>query len=387
MSEATSRLGGLHLCVVSTAHALDDVRVTSKMVASFLAAGCRVTWVGPDLTAFGREGRLPGVDYRLVPPARNKVGRVLMGRRLRAPLDELTDVDWYYAPTPDAVSVALRAAQRRGGRVLYDLLEAYHVGLLDRYTRGRGIPLLRRLVQGRITRLCAKSDLVSYVSEPVRAHYTSPDANFVLVRSCAPSWFADAADGAPRSNDGLRVMHGKAIDINGTHVVLEALAMLAKDVRCEVVMFPGPESRDAPYLEHFWDVAGPLEAAGRLVLIDPVPHHDMPALTRSCDLGLIAYPRSLGAESLPNRLFEYMAQGLAVAAPSYSPEIAAILSGEDIGRTVDAEDSRAMADLLLWAATHRDEVEAMGRRAQKAFLLRHNWESEFDRLADAMVRA
>src|SRR5690348_11476611 len=123
----------MHICVVSTAHPLDDVRVTSKLVHSFLRAGCRVTWVGTDLSAFHDRYRLPGVEYRLVSPPRRRLGRIALRWRLRGPLRGVRDVDWFYAPTPDACGIAIATARRQGGRVLYDLLEAYHRGLLDRY--------------------------------------------------------------------------------------------------------------------------------------------------------------------------------------------------------------------------------------------------------------
>ena len=35
----------MHVCVFTTAHPWDDVRVKSKFVDSFLAAGDRVTWI------------------------------------------------------------------------------------------------------------------------------------------------------------------------------------------------------------------------------------------------------------------------------------------------------------------------------------------------------
>ncbi len=109
-----------------------------------------------------------------------------------------------------------------------------------------------------------------------------------------------------------------------------------------------------------------------------VPHHQMPALLASQDVGMVAYQRDLGVDSLPNRLFEYMACGLAVLAPSYSPEIVSILDAEKVGITADFEDSADVARAFTWLAEHPDDVSEMGERARRAFLERYNWDSEAD---------
>ncbi|UGB41909.1 glycosyltransferase [Nocardioides sp. cx-173] len=358
--------------------------MTSKLVDSFLQGGCRVTWVGTDLSAFHDRYRHSGVDYRLVPPARGRLGRLALRWRLRGSLRDLRDVDWFYAPTPDACEIAVNVARRQGGRVLYDLLEAYHRGLLDRYVGGREARALRSYVQRRVTRVCAEADLVSYVSEPVRRHYDSPDADFVLVRSCAPRWFAEGAPtSTPPAADGLRVLHGKLSAINGTAPLFAALRLLPDSVACRVVIVVDP---DAPTDTSMMSEVRDLEEKGRLEVLAPVAHALMPAVMRTCQLGLIAYPRSLGAESLPNRLFEYMACGVAVAAPSYSPEILRILTEEDIGRGFDAEDPVAIAAMLTWASENLPELIEAGDRARRAFLARHNWDAEFERLTRAMTR-
>ena len=119
--------------------------------------------------------------------------------------------------------------------------------------------------------------------------------------------------------------------------------------------------------------------------IEPgVPHDLMPALLGSQDVGMIAYQRDLGVDSLPNRLFEYMAAGLAVLAPSYSPEIASILEEERVGLSADFEDPVDIARALTWCLDHPEDLAAMGVRAREAFLTRYNWDAEAERLVAAM---
>jgi glycosyltransferase involved in cell wall biosynthesis len=110
----------------------------------------------------------------------------------------------------------------------------------------------------------------------------------------------------------------------------------------------------------------------------------MPDFLARCDVGVIAYGRDLGERSLPNRLFEYMAAGLAVLAPSYAVDIRQIVEEEGIGRTADFEKPEEVAEAMRWFSENRRQTEEMGRLARKAFLERHNWDAEFDRLTEAM---
>ena len=118
--------------------------------------------------------------------------------------------------------------------------------------------------------------------------------------------------------------------------------------------------------------------------IAPIPYKDMPRLTANCDIGMIAYQRDLGIDSMPNRLFEYMAAGLAVLAPSYSVELREVLIKEGIGITVDFESPESIACGIDWMISNPEEVRAMGRRAREAFMARHSWEVEFEKLIEAM---
>lgn len=371
-----------HLCILTTAHPLDDVRVNSKIAASYLAAGWRVSWVGPDISFFaGDRFRVPGIEYVLTPTPHGRLDRVRSGRRVARAAEQVRDVDYWYSPDPDAAAVAVQVARRQGGRVVFDIHEEFHGSMLDRWTLGRPSPAIRELARRRVAATCAEVDVVIGVNRSVLEPYT---ASGLTVRNCAPRWFAaDApvASAAAKSGGRTRFLHGKALASNGTPVVLAALAQVPQ---AEVIVFPGREGVGGPrYMPTLDTVIEEFGVADQVVLHDAVTHEQMPAVVASCQVGLIAYDRALGAASLPNRIFEYMAAGLPVLVPSYAVEMARIVESEDIGRTVDFEDVDAVAEAMRWFAEHPDEAAAMGARAREAFLERHCWEAEFGCLLDA----
>lgn len=374
-----------HVCVLTTAHPTDDVRVNSRMARAFLSAGYRVSWVGPD-NAYFTETSTPeaDIDYHLFRPNSNRVLRLGAGRAAARAAAGIRDVDWWYSPDPDAAAVATKVARRQGGRVLFDIHEVFHLGLLDRWFAGRTPRFVRELVRRRIARTCRNVDLVTGVSEAVMQPYLAPGDARVLTRNCAPRFFAEVGDTPQRTGDGqLRVMHGKAIGGNGTPRVLAALAKVDRSTAERLrVHFTRVHAGDfAQTFERSVQVLPHPEVA---VVAAGVPHESMPALLAEHQVGMVAYQRDLGLDSLPNRLFEYMASGLAVLAPSYSSEIVEILESEEAGIVADFEDEVEIARALTWLAEHPEEVAAMGRRAREAFLARYNWDAEAEKLIAAM---
>jgi hypothetical protein len=236
-----------HICILTSAHPLDDVRVNSKIAASFLEHGFRVSWVGPEVSYFtdvtDRDDR---IAYHLTPPNRSRFDRLTSARRVARKAREVKDVDWYYSPDPDAAEAAVGLARDSSARVLFDIHEIFHGATLDRWLWGRKASHLREYVRRRVARTAKRADLVMGVSESVLRPYTDPRQPQLSVRNCAPKWFADViapADQAAQlaTAEPLRTtfIHGKALPTNGSQVVLEALAHLGEQKsHGRVLMFP-----------------------------------------------------------------------------------------------------------------------------------------------------
>lgn len=370
----------LHVCILTTAHPLDDVRVNHKFAESFLDAGFRVTWVGPDHSFFGgRSTVAPGFELRLAAPNRRRLDRLMAPRRVAALARGLEGVDVYYAPEPDAAGIAIRLARRNHARVILDLHEIYHGPMLDRWLRGWRLPSVRAAVRRHIARICRRCDLVLGVNSAVLGSYVPADEPGLVVRSCAPAWFADgpAADVCSPRRQYFTIMHGKRSLARGTPAVLETVALASRSAaNLRVVMFNPPGPSPDPEYTAFHALVERHSVGAALDLRDGVPMRQIPQILRTCDIGVIAYGRELGQESLPNRLFEYMAAGLPVVVPSYAPEMAAIVNAESCGVTADFEDPADIARAILRLWSNPAETRVMGRRSREAFLARHNWTTE-----------
>lgn len=377
-----------HVCIFTSAHPLDDVRVYTKIATSFLEAGFDVSWVGPEVAFFAADTwRDPRIAYHLTPRFTSKPGRALSARTVMRKATEVQNVDWYYSPDPDAAAAANRLSRRTGARVLFDIHEIFHGALLDRWLPSKYARPIREIVRRRVAKTAHTSDLVIGVSDAVLRPYVRPGSGSLTVRNCAPRWFADRIADATDAEGGpaTTFMHGKGLPTNGTPVLIEALARLGPHPpSTNVIIFPSTGKGNENFMPDLEQRIAQARLGDVVELHDAVTHEEMPGVLARCDVGLIAYGRGLGEDSLPNRLFEYMAAGMAILAPSYAVEIKRIIDVEQIGLVVDFDEPTDIAEAVRWFDEHPEQTREMGARAREAFLERHSWEAQFEGLLAAM---
>ena len=375
-----------HVCIFTTAHPTDDVRVNSRIASYLMQSGYKVTWVGPDRSYFQAISRFDSrIEYRLFRDNSSKLKRLTAGRAARRKARRLQDVDWWYCPDPDSAATALEIAKRQGGRVLFDIHEVFHGALLDRWFPARTPGLIRKMVRRRISRTCAGSDLIIGVNRAVLKPYVGKRA-YLVIKNCAPLWFSDreAHDTSSEDHREFRVMHGRCCaQMVPSRSWTPSKLSLDSAVRLKVCMSIGADPM-SPVVTALREKLSVSPIDNMIELQPGVPHESMPRLLQGCNVGMIAYGRDLGVDSLPNRVFEYMASGLAILAPFYAQEIACIVESERIGILADFEDPGSIAAALRWLSENPDEVAAMGVRARAAFLSSYNWEVEGSKLVQAM---
>jgi len=378
------RSAPVHICILTTAHPVDDVRVNHKFAYAFVSAKFRVSWVGPSHAFYdSTELHHTGIEVSLSPPIRKRIDRVLGVQKIRAIAEKLSKVDVYYAPEPDSAALAIRLARAYGARVIFDIHEIYHGALLDRFLFGHELRVIREYVRRRISRIASACDLVLGVSDAVLEAYKAKRGCFMVVRSCAPAWFAKGEPARVCSEDrkAFTIMHGKSDLLRGTMQVVEAAA-ISEIAKLRLIMF---ESARNPRDIFHDKLVSRINELGLEEVIDLRPGismEKMPGVLRTCDSGLIAYGKDLGIDSLPNRLFEYMAVGLPIIAPVYAREIAKIIETEQCGILVDFEDPKDIARGIVQLSQNPQLCREMGRRAREAFLVRHNWETEVGPVID-----
>lgn len=99
-------------------------------------------------------------------------------------------------------------------------------------------------------------------------------------------------------------------------------------------------------------------------------------------IGLVClHPVENYRESLPIKMFEYMAAGLPVLATNF-PLWEEIVDGNECGFTVDALNPHEMAQKVAWLLTDEEMHQSMGENGVRAFHEKYNWLVEEQKLLE-----
>jgi glycogen synthase len=123
-----------------------------------------------------------------------------------------------------------------------------------------------------------------------------------------------------------------------------------------------------------------LGVADRVLFLDPVPMADLVRTAAAADIGVIPYkPVCLNYYyCTPNKLFEYMMAGIAVAT-SDLPELRRIVIGEDLGRVFDPKSPQSIAAALGEILADDQTLERMKESSKRAART-YNWDEEGKKL-------
>lgn len=152
--------------------------------------------------------------------------------------------------------------------------------------------------------------------------------------------------------------HGIA---NGLHAVLDAAQELKARRRLDIkIVLIGDGALKAPLRERALR-----EQLTNVLFLNPVGKARLAQLLAGADLGLqiLANVPAFYYGTSPNKFFDYIAAGLPVL-NNYPGWLAEMIQGNGCGLVVPGGAPGEFADALEWAAEHRDELKAMGTRAQ-----------------------
>ena len=336
---------------------LDGVPV-ARLPRERIAPGLRAAGLGgmKRKGAFVREAR--GL-YRLLRLARMTAGLYRTGRILGR-------FDVVHANDLDTLPAAWLLARASGARLVYDAHELYTEQEPDP-------PRLHRAVAAALERLLARrADAVLTVSEPIaeelRRRLRLREKPAAVLN--APE--VDETEPPPRVDGPLRAIYQGAM---GPGRPLEDLLVAAEHA---------PEVRFTLRVAGA-DPAALREAAAHLPnveVVDPVPPDRLVEALRGHDVGLVINRPVTRNDELvfPNKLFEYLMAGLAVAVPRL-PGMTPLVEGEGVGVTYEPGRPDELGRELTALAREPERVVRLRETARRTALERYNAESQREALA------
>ncbi len=294
--------------------------------------------------------------------------------------------DVHHGHDVTGLAAAVRAADRDGGRVVYDSHELYAES--GRHARqGRWA---KRWIRGEERRLARRAVALVTVNATLEGILRDQlgIGRSIVVHNAPPRWTPPAA--AP---DLLRAKLGlapgtKLVLYHGGMTLERGLLPLVDAIErpemagVHLVLMGGGALR--PELEAR---AAEPAAGGRVHVVEAVPPDELAAWVASADVGAMPNLPVNANERLstPNKLFESIAVGLPVVSSDFPERRRIILDDPDgsLGAVCDptrpAEIAAALRSILDLAPGAREDLR---RRVLRAAHERWNWETESARLAD-----
>lgn len=152
--------------------------------------------------------------------------------------------------------------------------------------------------------------------------------------------------------------HGQA---NGLDAVLDAAAVLEKRGEALIDLVLVGQGQEKPRLQQ----KAQREGLKMVKFVDPVAKTQLAGLMAEADLGmqLLRNVPAFYFGTSPNKFFDYLSAGLPVLT-NYPGWVSEMVTANECGFVVPADDPDAFADALIAAANDREALERMGRNAR-----------------------
>jgi len=366
-----------------------------RAVDALIAEGAKV-----ELICLGDEGAprrevLNGIDVFRVPLKRLRKGKfeyayqysafILISSAIFALRSLTRRYDLVYVHNmPDVLVVSALMPKALGARVVLDLhdpMPELMMTIFNLAKDSRSVRLIRRVEKWSIARAdsvltvnLAMKQLISSRScrpEKIGVVMNSPDGQIFPLRAPHSDAIADQA----ASKRFAIMYHGSIVERNGLDVAVEALARVRQTVPMAELRIFGPKTA---FLERVMDTVRTKNLQDAVRYLGPRSLEALVPEIENCDVGIIPNHRNIfTAINTPTRIFEYLALGKPVIAPS-TPGIQDYFSDESL-LFFEPGDADGLARQMEYAFSHPREVLEIARRGQKVYL-DHIWERERETL-------
>jgi glycosyltransferase involved in cell wall biosynthesis len=290
----------------------------------------------------------------------------------------------YVHNMPDILVLSSLIPKALGAKVVLDLHDPMPELMMTIFGQPEGsksVRLLERLEKWSI----ARADLVVTVNiackrifstrscrpEKIAVVMNAPDGQIFPFRATGPEALRKTTDKKPF----VIMYHGSLVERNGLDVAIEALSRVREAVPTAELHIFGVNS---PFLERMMETARNKNLQESVLFFGPRRLEKLVTEIEKCDLGVIPNHRNAFTEiNTPTRIFEYLALGKPVIAPS-TPGIQDYFSNESL-LFFEPGDAGDLARQIEYAFSHPREAQETVRKAQQVFLA-HTWDRERETL-------
>jgi glycosyltransferase involved in cell wall biosynthesis len=363
------------VCHLTSVHDPLDNRIFYYECVTLARAGYAVTLIAPS----DANQLVDGVRIVAVPKSLRRLHRMTktVWAVYRAAVRE--DATIYHLHDPELIPAGL-LLRLRGKRVIYDVHEDVAKDMLTK----RWIPrMLRRptaWLAGGVTRLAGSSFAMIIAATQSIAH-TFPTSKTVIIHNYPPLEDLRSADAVKQSKRPNHIAYVGSISKNrGIMEMVDAMSTPTLPDDAKLILAGAFDDASLEFAMRGCPGWSRVEFRGWR------PREELKTLLSSVKVGLVLFhPEPNHVESMPAKLFDYMAAGIPVIASDF-PLWRSIIEEHRCGMLVDPLDVHAVGERIDYILRHPDQAEDMGQRGRRAAVMQYNWDTQAERLLTAYGR-
>jgi glycosyltransferase involved in cell wall biosynthesis len=348
---------------VSSAHPWTDNRVHLREAVSLQDAGYDVVLIAVESS---EKVRLSSVTVKLI-PRRTRLRRLAVSSLQAVFLAIRSQASVVHLHDPELIW-AIPVLRMLGRKVIFDAHEDLPSQIMDKHYLPKPLRSAVARAAGILTLVASSSDHVIAATETIARRF--PAAKTTVVKNY-PRLRQQDADLPALDDRPLHVVYVGAIsDTRGARVMAAAVDDNAfpSDWKLSLAGHFVPAST-----AHLFSNVQHVE---RTQVHGKVPPAEARDLLIQARVGLVVLQDTVAyRDSLPTKMFEYMAAGLPVIASDF-PLWRSILEPLDCATFVDETSSEAVATALSTYANDSELLHRHGKNAKRAALAELNWASQ-----------
>jgi glycosyltransferase involved in cell wall biosynthesis len=348
LGKYTSKVGKALKNIVSSKHAKQDAPVVSTTVAS----NKRNNWI-----------QFISDIIRIFMLVKNNILLVAKSYNLKA--------DLYHANDLDTLLAGFVLSTLTNGKLLYDSHELYTEmsGVKSLFLK-KCLSVLENILIKRANKVITVNDSIAKILQQ-RYSIKLP----IVVMNCPP--YTYIPNSSTESQEFIRIIY-QGMYIKGRG--LEELILSAKYIKNGVLFLRGLGSIESKLRR----IVTENNLGKKVRFLEPVQTKDLLNSLNGFDIGIIPYkPVSLNNKFCsPNKIFEYLMTGLALAA-SDLPELRKIICENNAGMVFDPSDPKSIAESINGMISNRKKLHKMKINSLNCAKKRYNWENQSEKLLEA----
>lgn len=371
-----------NVCMFTTVHQPFDTRIFYKECKALVGADYNVTLIAQH----DKDETVEGVQIIALPKTKSRFSRMfyLSVKVFWITFKQKADIYHFHDPELIPVGVMLKCLRKK---VIYDVHEDYPKSIMSKHyipeVLKKFIATFINIVQNLFLQLF---DYIIVAGDDIAETFFNINiCNKLITLKNVPSIeFLTACNCNNSTKRDNKITYvGVLSSGRGIKEIVEAMNYVRNNVKLFLI---------GSFVSSEFEIKVRKIANERVHFVGKVHYKEVPGIIKTMKIGLICFhsdPNNIGAISgRNNKLYEYMAGGLAIVASNF-PKWTEVIEGGTFGITVNPKNPRDIASAIDYLLERPELLKQISENGINAIRERYNWDIEKEKLLqiyDKMIK-